>query len=84
MHASTAIEINPQVFACATLHATSWCLFVCRLYTRPGTKGRGVQPQPLLVVAGLMLATAWPGSNICLNHLFHYNPSNQNSSCLLS
>ena len=41
MHASTAIELNPQFIACATLHAKSWCLFVCRLCTLPGKEGRG-------------------------------------------
>ena len=47
MHASTAIELNPQVFACATLHAKSWCLFVCHLYTLPGKEGPGeYNPSP--------------------------------------
>ena len=41
MHASTAIELNPHVIACATLHAKSWCLFVCHLYTLPGKEGPG-------------------------------------------
>ena len=58
MHASTTIELNPQFLACAMPHAKSWCLFVCRLCTMQGKEGLGVQPQPLLVVAGLMLATA--------------------------
>ncbi len=72
MHASTAIKLNPQILACATLHAKSWrgaCLSAACARCR-ARKGRGVQPQPLLVVAGLMLAAAWPGSKICLNHLF--------------
>ena len=87
MHASTAIELNPKVFACATLHAKSWCLFVCHLYTLPG-KERPGSTTPALAgcgsASGLMLATAWPGSKICLNHLFHYSPCNPNSSRLLS
>ena len=87
MHASTAIELNPQVFACATLHAKSWCLFVCHLYTLPGKEGPG-STTPALPgcgsASGLMLATAWPGSKTCLNHVFHYSPCNPSSSCLLS
>ena len=39
MHASTTIELNPQVIAFAMLHAKSWCLFVCRLRTMPGKEG---------------------------------------------
>ena len=49
----------------------SWCLFVCRLCTLPGKERAGVHnPNPILVVAGLMLAAAQAGSNKCLNHLF--------------
>jgi len=84
MHASTAIELNQPFLACATLHAKSWCLFVCRLCTLPGKYGPGCTTPTLLVVAGLMLATTWPGSKFCLYHLFHYKPSNPISSCLLS
>ena len=48
MHASTTIEINPQVLACAMLYAKSWCLFVCRLCTLPGKEGPGcTTPAPL-------------------------------------
>ena len=76
MHASTAIELNPQVFACATLYAKSWCLFVCHLHTMQGKEGPGSTTPALLgcgSASGLMIATAWPGSNICLSHLFHYS-----------
>ena len=41
MHASTTIELNLQFIACATLHAKSWCLSVCRLYTLPGKEWPG-------------------------------------------
>ena len=85
MHASTAIELNPQVFACATLHAKSWCLFVCHLYTMPGKEGPGSTTPGLHgcgSASGLMLATTWPGSKTCLNHLFRYTPT-PSSSCLL-
>ena len=86
MHAGTALELNPQDVAYATLHAQSCCLFVCHLYTLPGKEGPGSTTQALPgcgSASGLMLATAWPGSNTCLNHLFHYRPCNPNSSCLL-
>ena len=86
MHAPTAIELNPQVFAGATLHAKSRCLFVCHLYTLPGKEGPGSTTPALLGcgnASGLMLATAWPGSKTCLNHLFHYSPCNPSCSCLL-
>ena len=44
--------------ACAMPHAKSWCfLFGACAHCR-ARKGRGVHPQPLLVVAGLMLAVA--------------------------
>jgi len=72
MHASTAIELNPQVFACATLHAKSWCLFVCHLYTLPGKEGPGSTTPALLgcgSASGLLLATAWPGPNSCFEPL---------------
>ena len=72
MHASTTIELDRQLLACATLHAKSWCLFVCHLYTLPGKEGPG-STTPALPgsgsASGLMLATAWPGSKICGNHV---------------
>ena len=47
-HALTTIEFNPQFLACATLHAKSWCLFVCRLCALPGKEGPGcTTPTPL-------------------------------------
>ena len=55
MHASTATEINSQFRACATLHANLLSAACARCRAR---KGRGVQPQPLFVAAGLMLVAA--------------------------
>ena len=56
MHASTALALNPHVFACAARHAKSWCLFVCRLYTLPGKEGPG---NPTVFVLGTCSVVAW-------------------------
>ena len=70
MHASTTIELNPQFLACAMLHASRGACLSAACARCRARKGRGVQPQPLLVVAGFMLAAAQAGSKLCLHICF--------------
>ena len=70
MRASTTIELNPQDIAWATLHAKTWCLFVCRLCTLPGKEGPGCTTRAPPGCGRLNASHGLAGSKICLNRLF--------------